>query len=66
LIGNIGTGRVNAFRALTDSNIKSILVKSYKTEDNNDGIFDRGDTIKLNLSLLNVLKPVQDGWLRLI
>ncbi|OGU37930.1 MAG: hypothetical protein A2X61_15270 [Ignavibacteria bacterium GWB2_35_12] len=65
LKGSIGTGRVNALKALTDSNIKSLLVKSYHTEDNNDGIFDRGDTIRLNLTLLNVLKPVQDGWLRL-
>ena len=65
LNGMLGTGRVNALKALTDSNIKSILVKSYKTEDNNDEIFDRGDTIRLSLSLLNVLRPVKDGWVKL-
>ncbi|TAL70082.1 MAG: T9SS type A sorting domain-containing protein [Bacteroidetes bacterium] len=65
LTGLIGTGRVNAFKAVTSTNLKSVLVKSYEAVDNNDDIFDRGDTIRLNLTLLNVLNPIHDGWLRL-
>ncbi|MBI5324201.1 MAG: S8 family serine peptidase [Ignavibacteriae bacterium] len=65
LTGQIGTGRVNALRALTSSNLKSVLVKSYNADDNNDRIFDRGDTIRLKLTLMNVLHEVNDGWLKM-
>jgi subtilisin family serine protease len=56
----MGFGRVNAYRALTIES-PAIRMSGYSVNDsatgNNDGIFTPGETIQVDISLTNYLKP---------
>ena len=56
-IGQLGRGRVNAWRALSESS-PSIRIKEFACQDeNNDGIIQAGEKIKLSITLTNHLAP---------
>lgn len=56
----IGKGRVNALKALRGDNKKSIILKSYELIDQNfDKMFDIGEKIIINLTIRNVLEPLE-------
>lgn len=58
--GKMGKGRVNALRAITDENPKSILVKNIHLSDSdNDGAFEPGDEITMNFEVQNMLSNVK-------
>ncbi len=61
VVGKLGTGRVNAYRALAESNTKAAVVLSYELEDANmNDIFEPGEHILLSANVLNVLSPVSN------
>ncbi|MGA2296721.1 MAG: S8 family peptidase, partial [FCB group bacterium] len=61
-IGTIGKGRVNAFKAVTSSNLKSVILNSYQfTNPDYNDIIDIGDTVEITISLTNVLSPMING-----
>ncbi|PKP02116.1 MAG: serine protease, partial [Bacteroidetes bacterium HGW-Bacteroidetes-6] len=51
----LGTGRLNMYRALTDSFTPSIRLDSYTFTDSADFTFFPGDTLYINVSVLNYL-----------
>ncbi len=56
-IGKLGRGRVNAWRALTESTL-SMRIKDFTCQDeNNDGIIKPGEKVKLSITLINHLAP---------
>ncbi|HRP02270.1 MAG TPA: S8 family serine peptidase [Candidatus Kapabacteria bacterium] len=58
-IGLIGRGRVNAYKAITDTNLYSLNISKIdiiKVSKNN--ILLAGDTVRIKFSLLNALKPL--------
>lgn len=54
----MGRGRVNAFRALTDST-PSVRVLDIQYTDGNDNILRAGDTVSIGVRFINYLNPVQ-------
>ena len=57
LLGKLGKGRVNLYRALTDSVSSGLLVQSLKQTDGNDNVFVAGDTLNITAILENLLRP---------
>jgi hypothetical protein len=58
--GLLGNGRVNALRAVSEQNVKSLRLISYRVEDENgDGILDNGEYVKIYTSYKNILIPVR-------
>lgn len=55
--GKLGKGRVNLFRAVTDSVSPGVIVKALNINDGNDGVFVVGDTLNVSDLLLNLLRP---------
>lgn len=53
----LGKGRVNLFKALTDSIAPGVIVDSLITNDGNDNVFIIGDTINIQALFLNLLRP---------
>jgi serine protease len=53
--GLLGKGRVNAYRALTESTPSIRYSSSTFTDGNGDGIIDPGETINLSITLINYL-----------
>jgi serine protease len=58
----LGSGRINAFNALSNTDVKSVRVLDYEfVETNNpDGIFESGEEIQINLSFTNYLNPLNN------
>jgi serine protease len=56
-IGKLGKGRVNLFKAVTDSVSPGVALKSYKADDNNDNVFIPGDTLSIQCLFENLLRP---------
>ncbi len=56
----LGSGRINAYKALSNSNSKSvrILTSSFIEVNNPNGILERGDEVKININFTNYLKPL--------
>jgi serine protease len=57
-IGQLGAGRVNMFRAITDSTTPGVLMIDYQITDNDDDAFIKGDTLSIGIKIKNYLKPV--------
>ncbi|MEP6648015.1 MAG: S8 family serine peptidase [Saprospiraceae bacterium] len=53
----MGTGRLNIFRALTDTGVKAVRFNEVVFSDNNDNIFLAGDTIRISGQFVNYLDP---------
>ncbi|MFC1734286.1 S8 family serine peptidase, partial [candidate division KSB1 bacterium] len=53
--GQLGKGRVNLFRAISDSPTPSIRVESFDITDVNGGNILTGDTIELSCDFINIL-----------
>lgn len=61
LEGKIGTGRVNAFRAITIENPKSLIARMIAVkDDNSNNIYEPRETITVDLNIENVLNPVSN------
>ena len=58
-IGLIGTGRVNAFRALTESS-PSVRIQKITLQDQSNGSILAGDTLKIYLDITNFLQPANN------
>jgi serine protease len=57
----IGKGRVNAFRAVTEKNTKSVILKDYSIiEQYPDGSLEPREKIDIKISLMNVLSPLKN------
>ncbi len=56
----LGGGRVNLFRALTDSLSPGIQVSNLSTTDGNDNLFAIGDTINITALFTNLLQPTSN------
>lgn len=66
-IGKIGRGRVNALRAVTDSNARSVILKNYQVTDaDSNGVYEPGERISVNADFLNVLSSISGGNVKLI
>ncbi len=64
-IGKLGKGRVNALKAVTESNPKNILLKKATIEDNNgDGRFSSNEECTLSLVLANYLTKINNLTIR--
>ncbi|MES2767379.1 MAG: S8 family serine peptidase [Bacteroidota bacterium] len=60
--GLLGTGRLNAFRAVTETNARSAIVTRVRIADENkDSIFEAGEELKLFITVHNVLAPVTNA-----
>jgi len=56
----LGNGRINAFRALTDTNLKSLIVTDYLiSETTNDGVLEPNEKIFVELEIQNILSPLK-------
>jgi len=53
--GKLGLGRVNLYRALTETNIPSVRMVQYNITDNNDGTFTKNDTLRIVGDFINYL-----------
>lgn len=60
----LGRGRVNAYRAVTETNVVSVrpenVVFSDAVTGNDDNIFSQGETIAITADFLNYLAPTQN------
>lgn len=63
--GKLGKGRLNAFRALNETNLKSVRVNSFTVTGENDDVFYFGDSITIDLILENFLADISQGSLSL-
>ena len=56
----LGSGRVNAYKALSNVDVKSVrILNSEFTETQNpDGIFESGEEIQISLNFINYLSPL--------
>ena len=60
--GLLGRGRVNAYRAVTETNTHSVRMTDYSlVDDNGDGRYTEGEVITLTASLRNYLSDI-DSW----
>ena len=53
----LGKGRVNLFRAVSDSLSPGVIVEQINTRDGNDGVFVIGDTLSFVATFKNMLRP---------
>lgn len=53
--GKLGAGRINLYRALSDTNVVSIVLTGSNVNDNNDNAFIVGDTLTLTGTFTNYL-----------
>ncbi len=53
--GKLGRGRINLFRALTETDLPSIVLTQHNVTDNNDNAFVIGDTLRLTGTFTNYL-----------
>ncbi len=52
----LGKGKANAYRAVTETATKSVIISDYKLiDDNGDGIIEEGEKVTLDLIIHNVL-----------
>ncbi len=59
--GSLGTGRVNAYKALTEKNPRSLSLKKYTISDENgNNIYEPNEIINVNFTLKNSLNPVNN------
>ena len=56
-IGKLGKGRVNLFKAVTDSVSPGVIVKKNNISDSNDNVYITGDTLNVVSLFENLLRP---------
>jgi serine protease len=56
----LGYGRLNMYRALTDTMLPGIQLRSLAVSDNNDGVFVMNDTLFITGNFINYLAPTQN------
>jgi hypothetical protein len=56
-VNKLGKGRINLYRAVTDSTSPGVRVASVAINDGNDGVFVAGDTLQLSALFENLLRP---------
>lgn len=61
----LGKGRVNLYRALTDSFCPAVRMVHYSLQDNNNQVFVAGDTISIEGDFINYLTPTDSLVIRL-
>ncbi|MBN8701833.1 MAG: S8 family peptidase [Bacteroidetes bacterium] len=54
----LGTGRINLYKALTNTNTKYFSLTTHTETDNNNDIFLTNDTIRITGTFLNYLSPI--------
>jgi serine protease len=64
-IMELGSGRINAFKALSNKNSVSVREYAYSLNDNtlggnNDGIFTPGEEIQMDVKFRNILNPTSN------
>ncbi len=61
-VGNLGRGRVNALKALTNTNARACIIKNVRVYDeNSDGDYDNNEEIQIEMDFLNVLAPLHNA-----
>jgi hypothetical protein len=61
-MGKLGTGRVNAYRAVTEANPKYVeLVSATITDNDGNGVFEAGDTLRIVPTFRNLLTPISNA-----
>lgn len=61
-MGKLGSGRVNAYRAVTTANAKYVeLAGATITDTDGDNVFEPGDTVTILPTFRNLLAPVQNA-----
>jgi hypothetical protein len=59
--GKLGRGRVNAFKAVTVSDLPSIRIKDVRFIDANaNGVIQPGESVQLRINLINYLAPASN------
>ncbi len=58
--GQLGKGRINLYRALTETNIKSVLITENTITDGNDNTFVVNDTLNFTGVFTNYLNPLSN------
>ncbi|REJ81306.1 MAG: T9SS C-terminal target domain-containing protein [Bacteroidetes bacterium] len=53
----LGKGRINLFKAVTDTLSPGVIVDELYTEDGNDNVFIAGDTLRMTAVFKNLLRP---------
>jgi serine protease len=53
----LGKGRINLFRAVSDTTSPGVVVDALATSDGNDNVYIAGDTLQFNALFLNLLRP---------
>ncbi|MBK7987054.1 MAG: S8 family serine peptidase [Ignavibacteria bacterium] len=59
--GLLGTGRINAYKAVTEKNVRSVRLLPVTLRDNNDDIYEPGEKIIVDFTIKNVLAPLING-----
>jgi len=56
----LGSGRINAYKALSNSGVKSvrILTSEFLEVNNPDGIIEAGDDVEISINFMNYLNPL--------
>ena len=64
----LGRGRINAFRAVRDTNTTSIRATNVKfiDEGNGNGLLESGETVSIEITFTNFLKPVTNVFVQLV
>ncbi len=60
-IGKLGTGRINLYKALTQTGSPSVVMTSRTVTDNNDDVFIAGDTLNVYGDFTNYLSPTSSA-----
>ena len=64
-IGLLGNGRVNAYKAVTTKNARSVRLISYNIiDENGDGVLDMGEHVKITTKFKNILSPVKNVYVK--
>ncbi len=56
-VGKLGKGRVNLFKAVTDSISPGVIMQSHTETDGNNNVFLPGDTLSIQCVFENLLRP---------
>jgi serine protease len=61
-VNKLGSGRINAYKALANSNSKSVRISNIELIEigDKDGIFESGENIKIVLDITNYLNPISN------
>lgn len=61
--GKLGTGRVNAYRAITATNPKYVeLIDATISDSDGNGVFEPGDVVTITPTFRNILSPIANAY----